>query len=159
MARYIVFIGSLASALLLTPAGGFAQCAVSHGDLTGDGAVDVLDTNCMGLWLLGEWQNASAPSCLAEQGESLLDLNCDGAVNLVDGAIIQAMSVGAPLPVQVDATGNDCPTTCDTNPTLPGSPLPLWQLEDQQPASPTFGTITGPLDGTGVKVIALLDGG
>ena len=153
------WIGLVAGLILVWPSHGRAQCLSDHGDLTGDGVVDVLDTTCMNLWLLGEWQNTPAPACVSGEAQESLDLNCDGSVNLLDGAILETLASQTTMPVQVDGTGNGCPSTCDADPTLPGSPLPLWELEDMQPESLSFGSIVGPKDGTGVQVIALLDGG
>ena len=71
--------------------------------------------------------------------------------------IAQALEI--PFPVHADANGNLCPNACDQPPTTLGDPMPLWELEDQQPQSPKFGITYGLADMPGVRLVALLDGG
>ena len=153
---------STLSLLFLFAMGGTAaaQCAPDHGDVNGDGLINLLDMSCATQLLLAEVLDQEEPpvSC-APGGLASLDQNCDGEGNLVDVAIIVHVALEQTLPVEVDATGDGCPNACDSSPTQVGAALPLWSLPDQQPLSPLFGVNHGPKDGTGVRVIALLDGG
>ena len=144
--------------LMLIPGFSKADCIPSTKDINQDGVVDVLDAVCSMESLLARMfdEEAPLPACAAIPN---LDTDCNGITDLVDAAIIISAIVGEPLPIQVDATGNQCPDACDASPITPGAFLPQWELEDLQPDSETFGMLTGPKAGPGVRVIILLDGG
>lgn len=149
----------LSLALILFQPRAYAQCADDHGDMNGDGALNVFDTLCVANLVLGTLLGDPGLAECANGGSASGDLNCDGFVNIADSAIAVANALEATLPIQVDATSNGCPTACDGPPLEIGALLPQWELEDHQPASPLYEQVYGPKDMPGVRVIALLDGG
>ena len=137
-----------------------AQCTNNSGDITGDGTTNLLDAMCASQLLLADLLDESEPDIpCATGGLPSLDQNCDGKRDLVDVAVVIHSALNASLPVEVDATGNGCPNACDIDPVQIGASLPLWSLPDEQPESALYGQTYGPKDASGVRVIALLDGG
>jgi hypothetical protein len=83
------------------------------GDLTGDDTVDVVDLQCMNLvqrWVADGSQGA-VPACLRTKAGA--DLNCDGAINVVDYQLAAQIVTGKPLSAQLDSDGNGVVDACE----------------------------------------------
>jgi hypothetical protein len=155
--------GALAGIVALAAASAVAsaQCADPVGDITGDGATDVVDVQCAvlsALYSLAPELGGELLVCAS--GDPLAaDVDCSAAVDVVDVSVAIVAALGTVLPEAIDGDGDLCPDACQlsTDPTDPGAPFPEWALQDFQPASPGFGQTYGK-DGLpeGVQVVALL---
>lgn len=138
-----------------------AQCMDPIGDITGDGATDVVDVQCAvlsALYSLAPELGGALLVCAS--GDPLAaDVDCSMAVDVVDVSVAIVAALGTVLPEAIDGDGDLCPDACQlsTDPTDPGAPFPQWALQDFQPESPGFGQTYGK-DALpeGVQVVALL---
>ncbi|OGH77302.1 MAG: hypothetical protein A3C10_04175 [Candidatus Magasanikbacteria bacterium RIFCSPHIGHO2_02_FULL_48_18] len=82
------------------------HCDLPKGEVTGDGAINVVDVQCTILTALWELagKNGPMPICLSPQEVDNADLNCDGAVDIVD---VQ-MTILLSLDLECDAGTGMC---------------------------------------------------
>ncbi len=95
---------------------GACGCATPPGDITGDGAANVVDAQCdilATLWVLGG-ATGPAPTCLRTDKDPMVaaDFNCDGQVDITDIQALVTLAVGASLSTAIDANGDGCPDAC-----------------------------------------------
>lgn len=83
------------------------------GDANGDGAVNVLDTQCIIQWALWHFggEVGAPPACAPDFDD--VDANCDGDLTIQDVQIGILGALGVGLPSAIDADGNGCADTCD----------------------------------------------
>lgn len=83
-----------------------------YGDITGDGAVNVVDVQCMQLVLgwIARGAYGTGPACMSSVGAA--DLNCDGAVNVVDYILAITLAKGQPLHPDLDSNGDGIHDAC-----------------------------------------------
>ncbi len=86
-----------------------SPCLGDLGDVDADGAVDVVDVQCLVLSALASVAGDAAPAC--EAGPS--DLDCSGSIDVVDVVLDTRLALGLGLAVSVDADANGCPDGCD----------------------------------------------
>jgi hypothetical protein len=109
---------SFAAPSLAAPPG---ACPVVPADVTGDGAVTVVDVQCLltiALAILDD-PDAPLPPCAAS-GPCTADADCSGALNVVDVMLAVSIALGNSAPAALDANGDACPDNCAVN--APGDP-------------------------------------
>ena len=89
-----------------------------NGDVQGDAQLDVSDVQCMVLAALdlSPGDPSTDPSCMIFDEAS--DLDCDGAINVVDIQLLVQMVLGAlidaiGMPEAVDGDGDNVHDSCD----------------------------------------------
>lgn len=102
--------------LSLTAMAGWAACPVHVGDVGGDGETNVVDVQCVALSALAELSNPLPPqdddaSCTI--GALWVDVDCSGAVTVVDVLITAVSALDPSLPGAIDADANGCPDACE----------------------------------------------
>jgi hypothetical protein len=94
--------------------GGCDVCA-SVGDLDGDGTTNVTDVQCHLLLLLTTLEGADTGDLGCIVGPlSTANLNCDGALSIVDVVIGIFATLGIPLSPSLDMNANQCADACET---------------------------------------------
>ena len=92
------------------------QARAPGGDVTGNGIVDVVDTQCatlLSLWSLSGG-TGEMPSCVAEGiGYLEADIDCSDNINVTDVQSIINLSLGIPLNTIIDADQNNVHDSCD----------------------------------------------
>ncbi len=101
----------------LAPLRARALCPASPGDIAPDGTVNVVDAQCAILGVLWSLAGAQAPppACIAPVTDPLFhfDVNCDGAVSVVDVQIVISQALSLPLGPSLDANANGCIDACE----------------------------------------------
>ncbi|NUN16043.1 MAG: hypothetical protein HUU55_20645, partial [Myxococcales bacterium] len=117
---------SLTASLLIVLSSGptYAQnlCGSPHGDLTGNGAVDVADIQCEilgNLWSL-DTDAAPQPSCLVVTVPGF-DIDCTGDINVTDTVLLIQIGLKAPLDTAIDSDNDMCPNVCEQPPCKPSA--------------------------------------
>jgi hypothetical protein len=90
-----------------------AECLSPVGDVTANGATNVVDVQCsinVALWILTGSVDPT-PACTPDPDRA--DLNCDGTVNVVDLDVVIRNALGSPLNSAIDANGNQCADACE----------------------------------------------
>lgn len=100
-----------------------ATCPALVCDITGSGACDVADVQCLILAVLADLSAAGPPSCIAGGSQST-DLDCSGVTNVADALVGIALTMGQPLTSVVDANTNGCPDACEPPETPLGAVTP-----------------------------------
>jgi hypothetical protein len=95
-------------------------CSIATpGDANGNGVVNVADLQC--TLLVNVWETAGnlgpAPGCLAVP-LSVIDLNCDDSITIVDVQLAVSFAFDQPLPIEIDGNGNRCHDSCDCSAAL-----------------------------------------
>lgn len=96
------------AALFLMPPQASAACLSPPGDVSADGAANVVDVQCMINTVL---YAPVIPGCNQQVAEAS-NLNCDSSTNIIDVLIAINYALGAALDPLLDADGNGCPDAC-----------------------------------------------
>ncbi len=113
--RFYRLAAALCGMVLASSGPAAAVCLAPPGDITHDGSADVIDVQCailVSLWNLGGATGAP-PSCVPADPLANVDLNCDGATNVVDVNTAISLALSVPLSPSIDADGDGCPDGCD----------------------------------------------
>jgi hypothetical protein len=88
-------------------------CAVG-GDVDGDGAATIADTQCVilaALWMILD-PTGPAPACVGAN-LGVFDQSCDGQLSVTDVKVAILYALGGGLPKAIDANGDGCPDACE----------------------------------------------
>lgn len=84
----------------------------AYGDVDGNGRVDISDYQCLVMatqWAVGG-SSTSVPACLADRGYA--DLDCDGAISVIDLMVMNDVIFGQPLNPTIDANADGMHDSC-----------------------------------------------
>lgn len=85
---------------------------VAYGDINGDGAINVLDTQCLLLAAQAVQLGEPFPACVAP-GVPGPDLNCDGGVNVGDINLSISLAIERPFEEVIDMNANQIHDDCE----------------------------------------------
>ena len=87
-----------------------------HGDVNGDGGVDITDVMCtilVSLWELGDYEG-DAPDCV-DGPYSMADLDCSLSTSVIDVLLSIQGALEIPLGEEIDPDQNGCPNQCEAS--------------------------------------------
>ena len=105
-------VGATALVALSSPDDARAACLQPAGDVTASGTTDVSDVQCLiltSLWEMGA--GGATPACLAVE-PAQADLQCSGAVDVVDVVVAIRLVLKLGLALAMDGNGDGCADAC-----------------------------------------------
>lgn len=110
--RFVGTIVFIASLLAVTLTGYSMDYDYVFGDANGNGAVNVIDVQCLINSALSDIQGKDYPECLSA-GIERVDVDCSGSISVVDVTSAIYLSLDKPLDVQIDSDQNGFPDCLD----------------------------------------------